>query len=200
MLIMNGKGIQLIYRVTSRTLFFAALFLGFFASELFAHQTPTLVVEAEFTNTRESTIRVNIDPRLILSDQPTTLPPVAAAWYLDQDADAKMKAAELAQAYLAKPLVFKVGDTVMKLEWKFVGIDSATNLPLNTNSAEVHLLAEAKGPLPAVQGDFVVELSKNSTISMILLNSREGVKERRPDVRFPGEVSRGYPLPGLLAK
>ncbi len=158
------------------------------------------MVEAEFTNARESTIRVNIDPRLFLAEQPTSLPPVAAAWYLDQDADARLKTAEQARAYLAKVLVFKVGDVEMKMDWKFTAIDSATNLPLSSASAEVHLLAEASAPLPAVKGDFIVFLNKDSTVSMILLNSREGIKERRPDVRFPGESSRGYPLPEIPVK
>ena len=74
-------------------------------------------------------------------------------------------------------------------------MDGATNMPLAADTAEVHLLAEAKGVVPDAANDFSIELSRDANVSMILLCSFGGSMERRPNVVFPGETSRAYALP-----
>ena len=64
---------------------------------LMAHQVPSLTVEALFSADRSYTLRINVDPRLFISDQPSSLPPVPIEWYRDQKpeelAATKLKAA-----------------------------------------------------------------------------------------------------------
>ena len=50
------------------------IFLIAAAVEAVAHQIPSLTVEAEFRTDRAFTLRVNVDPRLFLSDRPSELP------------------------------------------------------------------------------------------------------------------------------
>ena len=161
------------------------------------HTVPTLVLESEFTSGRQCTLSVNVDPRLFLSEQPTSLPPVAASWFLEQDETSKKKTAEQASGYLINSLHLTVGETDLKPEWKITAIDSANATPLATTSAEVHLLAQWTGPIPAVPGDFKAALDQKCAVSLIVLNGTEGHKDRRPQVIFPGETSRGYALPEL---
>lgn len=163
-----------------------------------AHTVPTIVLESEFTSGRSCTLTVNVDPRLFLSEQPTSLPPVAASWFLDQDDAAKKKTTTQAADYVAKSLHLSVGETEFKPAWEITAIDSASATPLAATSAEVHLLARWKGPIPAVKGDFKAALDPKCAVSLIVLNGTEGRKERRPQVIFPGETSRGYALPELV--
>ena len=171
------------------------LLLMFALSGAYGHTVPTLVLETEFTADRSVSVSVNVDPRLFLSDKPTTLPPVPASWYLEQSTEARSKTDLQAAQYLAKALILSVGESIMNASWKFTAIDSATSTPLAAQSAEVHLLAQWKGKLPATAGDFKVALDKACTVSLIVLNGTEGVKDRRPQVIFPGETSRGYVVP-----
>ena len=169
-----------------------------FAARGFAHTVPTLVLESEFTGARACSMSVNVDPRLFLSEQPTSLPPVPASWFFEQDAANREKTGQQTRQYLAKSLRIHVGETELTPEWKITPIDSASSAPLAPESAEVHLLAEWTGHLPAKAGDFKVALEKGCAVSLIVLNGTEGKKERRPQVIFPGETSRGYPLPDIV--
>lgn len=175
-------------------LIFAAMLPAFTA---LGHTVPTLVLESEFTSQRGCTLSVNVDPRLFLSEQPTSLPPVAASWFIEQDDTSKKKTAEQTSDYLTRSLHLTIGDSGLKPEWKITAIDSANATPLTTTSAEVHLLAHWTGPLPAVPGDFRAALDQKCAVSLIVLNGTEGHKDRRPQVIFPGETSRGYALPEL---
>lgn len=159
------------------------------------HQVPSLTVEALFSADHSYTLRVSLDPRLFLSDQPSSLPPVPIEWYRDQtekDLDAtRKKAAE----YLQRALTLKFGDKSVAVEnCDYQPMDGATNMPLAADTKEVHLLATMKGRVPDGEKSFAVALSQNANVSMILMNSLEGVMERRPNVIFPGETTRSYEL------
>lgn len=162
---------------------------------LFAHTVPTITVEAEFSSSREITLRVNLDPRLFLSAQPASLPPVPATWWFEQNEEARAASLATAQAYIEKNLRFQAGDFRIERGWKVVAIDSASSFPLGPNSAETHFLAEYCGSLPDDAGEFKVTLDQRAAVGLILLNSTEGKPERYPQAIFPGESSRGFKLP-----
>lgn len=160
-----------------------------------AHQVPSLTVEALFAKDRTYTLRVNLDPRLIISDQPASLPPVPVEWYRDQSADALAATKDKAAAYLAKALSVKFGVGTTGIgKCEFQPMDGATNMPLSSDSKEIHLLAEAKGNVPEEEDSFSLSLSHDANVSMILMNSFEGTLERRPNVVFPGETSRPFKM------
>ena len=160
-----------------------------------AHQVPSLTVEALFSADRGYTMRINLDPRLFISDQPSSLPPVPVAWYREQTPDELAATRAKAAAYLRKALSIQFGDAMRPLEnCEFQPMDGATNLPLSADTQEVHLLAEAKGTVPEAAKSYSLTLSHDANVSMILMNSFEGTLERRPSVVFPGETSRPFVL------
>lgn len=160
-----------------------------------AHQVPSLTVEALFSAGRGYTLRVNVDPRLIISDQPSSLPPVPIEWYRDQKPEELAATEEKASGYLRKALSIRFGEITAAVEkCRFQPMDGATNMPLSEDTKEVHLLAEMKGYVPEGQSSFSLSLSHDANVSMILMNSFEGAMERRPNVVFPGESSRPFPL------
>ena len=160
-----------------------------------AHQVPSLTVEALFSADRSYTLRINVDPRLFISDQPSSLPPVPIEWYRDQKPEELAATKIKAAGYLVKSLHIKFGDVTLPLEnCDFQPMDGATNMPLSADTKEVHLLAAAKGTVPKEQNTFALALSQDANVSMILMNSFEGTMERRPNVVFPGETSRPFQL------
>lgn len=160
-----------------------------------AHQIPSLTVEAMFATDRSYSLRINLDPRLFLSDQPTTLPPVPIEWYRDQTPAELAKTEGLAQEYLHRALKLRFGELSVALpKCSFQPMDGATNLPVGAETKEVHLLAEAGGRTPDGGNQFQLILSRDANTSMILLNSFDGRMERRPNAVFPGEGSRPFLL------
>lgn len=175
-------------------LFFSLLLLG---APLWAHTVPTVVVEAEFTRERSVTLHVNVDARLFLAAQPTTLPPVPASWWLEQSEEQRAKTVAETRAYVAKTLFFTVGGKKFEPAWEVMAIDSVTVLPLAPTSAEAHLLCEYQGRLPDVPGGFQLRVAESCAVGVILLNSMEGDDQRAPQALFPGENSRKFALPAL---
>lgn len=158
-----------------------------------AHAVPSLIVDAVFQTDGTYALRVNVDPRLFLSAQPTSLPPVESKWYRDQSPEDRKKTEQQATEYLKRALTFLFGGQRSELaEIHFTAMDGATNQPLAEQSAEVHLLAEVRGKTSAV--DFQVGLGKDANTSLILINSLGEEMERRPQVLFPGETSRAFAL------
>lgn len=162
-----------------------------------AHTVPVLVVEAEFGHAREVALKVNLDPRLFLAQQPTSLPPVPASWWFGQDAAAQEKTRRQAADFVSRTLDFSLGATPLQGSWRVQPIDSASAFPLGEASTEVHLLAEHEGVLPASAGDFKMAIRKDCPVAVILLCSQAGDAERRPQSLFPGETSRGFPVSAL---
>eukprot|EP01031_Cornospumella_fuschlensis_P020674 gene20674-25346_t len=96
-----------------------------------AHQVPSMTVEADFAIARGFVLKINFDPRLFLSEQPTSLPPVPASWYQDQSEAERAKTHEDALAYLRKNLELQFGAETMALpELKLEPIDGADNTAL----------------------------------------------------------------------
>lgn len=159
----------------------------------YAHQVPSLTVEALFTKDRAYTLRVSLDPRLFLSDQPSSLPPVPIEWFREQTPDQVKATWRQAAEYVREALELKFGDATTRItDCQFQPMDGATNQPLGPDTKEVHLLGEAKGTVPDGCDSFQIALSRNANVSMILLNSFDGEMERRPNVIFPGETSRAF--------
>ena len=176
--------------------FLASLFVLAACGGALAHQVPSLTVEALFSADRSYTLRINVDPRLFIADQPSSLPPVPIEWYRDQKPEELAATKIKAAAYLVKAVHIKFGDVTRSVEnCDFQPMDGATNMPLSADTKEVHLLAEAKGTVPKEQNTFALALSQDANVSMILMNSFEGTMERRPNVVFPGETSRAFELP-----
>jgi hypothetical protein len=160
-----------------------------------AHTIPSLTVEAEFKADGGYELRANVDPRLFLSAKPSDLPPVPVEWYRDQSESQLAETRRRAGEYLAKALMPSFnGRAASGLAYDFIPMDGATNLPLDDQTKEVHLLGKCQSRVPEGGGDFQVALGKDALVSMILLNSLEGKPERRPQVLFPGEVSRPFKL------
>ena len=156
-----------------------------------AHTVPSLTVDAVFQPDRSYVVRVNVDPRLFLSAQPTSLPPVEAKWYRDQSPEELKKTEQQAAEYLKRALTFLFGgQAVVPGAVTFVPMDGATNQALTAESKEVHLLAEMKGSSTAA--DFQIALGHDANTSLILINSLGEQPERRPQVLFPGETSRAF--------
>lgn len=160
-----------------------------------AHTVPTITVEAEFSSSREMALRVNLDPRLFLSAQPTSLPPVPASWWFEQNEEARAASLAAARAYIEKSIRIQAGDSSLMCGWELSAVDSVSAFPLGPGSAETHFLASHRGSLPDGAEVFKVTLDERAAVGLILLNSTEGRPERYPQAIFPGESSRGFKLP-----
>ena len=158
-----------------------------------AHAIPSLTIDAVFQADHSYVLRVNVDPRLFLSAQPTSLPPVESKWYRDQSPEELKKTEQQASDYLKRVLTLLFAAQKAELPTiTFTPMDGATNQPLSAESKEVHLLAEMRGSTSAA--DFQVSLGKEANTSLILINSLGDQMERRPQVLFPGETSRAFSL------
>lgn len=158
-----------------------------------AHVVPNMTIEADFAKDHGYTLKMNLDPRVFLSDQPTSLPPVPAEWYLNQTEEEKkatyQKATEYLQANVG--LTFNV-ETVPMPPCEFVALDGATYEPITPETAETHLLATAQSHVPAGADSFKIVFGRRANVSLILINGEEGNEERKPQVIFPGETSRPF--------
>lgn len=163
------------------------------SARLSAHTVPSMTVEAEFGTDHSYVLRINLDPRLFLSTNPTTLPPVEASWWREQSDEQKKASLQQALDYVQKALTVIFGGKAIALPaFSFQPMDGAANTPFTTETKEVHLLAETSGKAEA--SEFEVALGKDANTSLILLNSYGGNVERRPQVLFPGETSRAFLL------
>ncbi len=172
-----------------------ALLLAVLAFDARAHTVPSLSVDAMFSSDRGYELRVNLDPRLFLSETPASLPPVPIAWYRDQSPAELQKSQQRATEYLHRAITARFGgEAIVPPDFTFQPMDGATNMPLADDTQEVHFLATAKGAVPAGRNTFELVLANDAKVSMILINSMDGTMERRPSVVFPGETSRPYAL------
>jgi hypothetical protein len=178
-------------------LFIGGLVLGLTVTAQ-AHQVPSLQIEAEFFLNRNYILRINLDPRVFLSDQPSSLPPVPASWYRDQTPEQIKNTEKAAMAYLRKNVELQFGvDRVPVPDCTFVAMDGANNKPVTEETQEVHLLATAKGTVKGSGSNFSINLGPETGVSLLLLNTMEGQSERKPRVNFPGESTDPFPLTGM---
>ncbi len=179
---------QALHKLGLRTL--ASLVIWLAAGAANAHQVPSLGLDLEIINASTCRLKLDIDPRLFLSDKPATLPPVEAAWYRDLS-PAKLDAAEASAAeFIRSRLVFKLGEVSINPTWKFLAMDPSGNQPLSATSKEIHLLADATAAIPAGVSTFQLSLDPNSSAALTMLTTIDGEAQRRPQVIFPGEQSR----------
>ncbi len=173
------------------------VFLAFLAlaSIVRAHVVPNMTIEAEFDSAGGYTLRINVDPRIFLAADPTSLPPVPGSWYLEQTPEQMAATHEKAQQYLASSLgLLFDGKKASLPACKIQAMDGADNTPLTADTQEVHLLGTASGHLPVVSSTFQIDFAKDANTSLILLHSQAGKTELRPQVVFPGETSRPFQL------
>jgi hypothetical protein len=165
----------------------------FLTASASAHQVPNMTIEADFDSQGHCEMKVNVDPRVILSDQPTSMPPVVAAWYLEQSPEQVKATFEKAAAYLSANLKLQFGSVVVPLpEVTWQAMDGITNLPLTAETTEVHLLATIKSAVPAGQGTFTLGFGQAAQVSLILLLKNPSLTEPKVLVLFPGETSRPF--------
>ena len=178
------------------------LILGLFlCASAQAHQVPNMTIEAEFGSAGSFEMKVNVDPRVFLSPQPASLPPVVASWYLDQSPEQVKESLKKATEYLEKNLKLIFGsETFVLPECSWQAMDGATSLPLTAETTEVHLLATLKGAVPASSREFVVGFGAEAQVSLILLLKNPGQREPKVQVIFPGENSRPFVTPEPLVK
>lgn len=161
-----------------------------------AHVVPNTTVEADFAADGTYTLRINLDPRTFLAEDPATLPPVPASWYRDQTPAQVAATQEKARAYLARAISFIFnGDLKHPLpECSIQPINGENNTPLGEDTKEVHLLATAKGVQPPGATVVRLDYSRHATTTMVLLVSQPGKSEPRAIVVFPGELSKEVAL------
>ncbi|MEN3943778.1 hypothetical protein WJU23_20930 [Prosthecobacter sp. SYSU 5D2] len=158
-----------------------------------AHVVPNMTIEVDFAKDHGFTLKMNLDPRVFLSDQPTSLPPVSADWYLNQSPEEKKATYEKATEYLKANVGLTFNDEPVPMPpCDFVALDGATYEAVKPDTTETHLLATAKSQVPAGADSFKVVFGRKANVSLILINGEEGNEERKPQVIFPGETSRPF--------
>lgn len=173
-----------------------AAWLYSISASLHAHTVPNLVIEAEFKADHSYTLRVNFDPRLFLSEKPTSLPPVAATWWTEQTGSQRAETLKQALGYLHRSyqLLFS-GTAMVEPAYSLQPLDGADSMPLSATTTEVHLLATLTGKLADSSKDLVIKLHPSANAALVLLTSLEGEKKAaRPQVLFTGESSRPVPV------
>jgi hypothetical protein len=158
---------------------------------LWAHYVPNLVLEVDVTSaTRKVELRLNLDPRLFLAEDPRDLPPVPASWYLEQSIDEKAETERRALEFVRAALTLLAGGEGVEIKsWRFEPIDGATGLALDEEAEEVHLVAITDVELPVAAPNPAVRLESATKVALVLLMSLDQEEERSPQILFPGETS-----------
>jgi hypothetical protein len=177
-------------------LFTALTFCLILGSAVHAHQVPNMTVEAAFAADGGFEIKVNLDPRVFLSDNPASLPPVPASWYLDQTEDQRRENFQQATSHVGRMLKFQLGRDALKepaINWQ--AMDGATSLAVTADTAETHLLGTLRGVVPEGADSFTLEYARDGQVSLILLTTTPGMTEPKVQVLFAGEASRPVAVP-----
>jgi hypothetical protein len=165
-----------------------------------AHQVPNMTIEATFEASGSYELKVNLDPRVFLSPIPTSLPPVAADWYLEQSPEQVRVTFTQAIEHLQKHVEISFGGKVQPLAgMTFVAMDGATNQPVTPETAETHLLGTLRAEVPVGAGEFVLGFAREAQVSLILILKAPEMAEPKVQVLFPGESSRAIQVPAKSA-
>lgn len=150
-----------------------------------------MTIEATFESSGDYELKVNLDPRVFLSSIPTSLPPVAADWYLSQSAEQVKATFAKALEHLEKHVEVRFGGQVHPMAGiTFVAMDGATNQLVTPETAETHLLGTLRSRVPAGAGEFTLGFAREAQVSLILLLKTPEMSEPKVQVLFPGESSR----------
>lgn len=161
-----------------------------------AHQVPNMTIEATFDAMGSYELKVNLDPRVFLSSIPTSLPPVAADWYLTQSPEQVKATFGQAEEHLQKHVEVSFSGKAQPLRgMTFVAMDGATNQAVTPETAETHLLGTMRAEVPVGAGDFVLSFAREAQVSLILLLKTPEMAEPKVQVLFPGETSRAIQMP-----
>lgn len=166
------------------------------AGEALCHQVPNMTIEADFADDGVYELRMNLDPRVFLSRNPSALAPLDAAWFLEQSPEQRQQTFQQAEALLKAQLKLMLGgqqEVMPKIEWQ--PLDGATQTPMHEETEEVHLLAIVRGEVPERAGDFMLGYAKEAQVSLILLIKTPERPDPLVQVMFPGETSRAVPVP-----
>jgi hypothetical protein len=166
------------------------------SSEAFCHQVPNMTVEADFAVGGMYELRINLDPRVFLSRNPSALAPLDASWFLEQTPEQRQQTFQQAEILLNAQLKFMLGasqEAMPKMEWQ--PLDGATQTPMHEETEEVHFLATLRGKVPEGAGDFALGYAKEAQVSLILIVKTPEVSDPRVQVMFPGESSRAMRVP-----
>lgn len=166
------------------------LALVFFTIQTRAHQIPSIQLELDLTSNGEHTLRLNIDPRLVISSAPSSVPPIGASWYREQTPEELKQTHQQTIDYIARTFHFDYSGRPVAFQWSIQPMDGATNEALTEESAEVHLLAVATRVPEAAESALKVSLAAHAQAALTIITLVDGSASNRAQVLFPGEISK----------
>ncbi len=161
-----------------------------FAGSALGHQIPSIQLEIEMASNGPHTLRLNVDPRLIISTSPASMPPVGVEWYRDQTPDEQAETTSKAISYISRTIRFAYGSGVPGLTWEITPMDGVSNQPLSDTTTEVHLLAVASHAPSAQESSLTVSLASHAAAALTIITLLDGEASQRAQVLFPGEASK----------
>jgi hypothetical protein len=154
------------------------------------HQIPSVQLELEITSGGPHTLRLNVDPRLVISQTPASVPPLPASWYLDQSTEQVAETHEKTIRYISEMFRFDYGTTTAPSDWTVQPIDGLTNEALSSTTSEVHLLASCiRTPTSGIES-LKIGLANEAAAALTIITLIDGKPSRRAQVLFPGETSK----------
>jgi len=173
-------------------------FLGLFPAFLGAHSIPEIPVHADFRRDGTVEVSIEINPR-------NWAPSPAEAPSLEQKAWAKLTVAQQAElvrqaaAYVARAIEFRF-EPLGRVQPDFVYTFGAEDgKPLYKPDDAVVMVGRWKTTVPAGITGWKVRSLPGHKVSVLFLNSVDGVAQPRVETLFPGETSDVFALAGLTS-
>jgi len=157
---------------------------------VYGHQIPSIQLEIDITSNGAHVLRLNIDPRLVISNTPASMPPVGVDWYREQTPEQVVETGSKTIAYIRKTLRFDYGSRASALDWEVQPMDGVSNQPLSDSTTEVHLLAVASHFPSATEASLAVSLAADAAAALTIITLIDGAASQRAQVLFPGESSK----------
>jgi len=154
------------------------------------HQIPSIQLEVDIQNNGPHTLRLNIDPRLVISSTPASMPPVCAEWYREHTPEELIETSKKTIAYIGRTLQFAGTSDALTFQWTVRPMDGVSNQPLSEGTTEVHLLAETSYKPSQGVSSLVVTLVNDAAAALTIITLTDGEVGQRPQVLFPGESSK----------
>lgn len=171
-------------------------FLSLFPAFLVAHSIPEIPVHADFRRDGRVEVSIEINPR-------NWAPSPAEAPSLEQKAWAKLTVAQQeelvrqAAAYVARAIEFRF-EPLGRVQPDFVYTFGAEDgKPLYKPDDAVVMVGRWKTTVPAGITGWKIRSLPGHKVSVLFLNSVDGVAQPRVETLFPGETSDVFALTGL---
>lgn len=164
------------------------LCLVLLAGPVLAHPLPDVAVRANFEQSGEWTLQVEIDPRSFEPD-PNVAPYLTNADLGVTPPEQKEKLTAEAKAYIQrviKVVLDPVVDVRPEFEWEFTTME---NEPLKEPEDPVMLTGTWRGKIPDGTTGYSIEALPEGTLSVLYHNTALGKKVERFQILFPGEKS-----------